>query len=255
MQPLHSIAPLPRIQIGHAESCRCGGLHRGPKNRGNCSSCSSGAPTPHAAGRQGPRAMTRFEPTVPRSLVCVSLNKRNSRRLLISNTYATEELAAMDLVLHVRARHCRNACSRDQTSSAEFGSRPFGARAASAVDNGRQACLHLTHLTHLCLSYACRCQLPRANEAAGALERVVDPAILPTRGGGRGVGARGTTKGRVRAPRHLILGPPTLPSRSTPASDAPEAKCQGVPDQPALVERRDCRRAVQYDERGRPAEG
>ena len=91
----------------------------------------------------------------------------------------------MDLVLHVRARHCRNACSRDQTSSAEFGSRPFGARAASAVDNGRQACLHLTHLTHLCLSYACRCQLPRANEAAGALERVVDPAILPTRGGGR----------------------------------------------------------------------
>ena len=90
--------------------------------------------------------MTRFEPTVPRSLVCVSLNKRNSRRLLISNTYATEELAAMDLVLHVRARHCRNACSRDQTSSAEFGSRPFGARAASAIDIGRQACApHASH--------------------------------------------------------------------------------------------------------------
>jgi len=43
--------------------------------------------------------MTRFEPTVPRALLCVSLNKRNSRRLLISNTYATEELAAIDLVL------------------------------------------------------------------------------------------------------------------------------------------------------------
>ena len=32
-------------------------------------------PGPHAAGRQGRRAMTRFEPTVPRSLVFVSLNK------------------------------------------------------------------------------------------------------------------------------------------------------------------------------------